>query len=205
MNEYLNDVMDYTREIPEDDRIDLIQYYEEYFLDSGKTVEDIYEEYGTPKQFALMLKINYFSEEDDSPEAERRPKKSSPKRQMRLIWLIILGLFASPILLPLALAFVLVIGGLLFALMALIFSIYVFFISILGAGLFLVISGVGVFTQSILSGLFFIGLGMLATGVGLFFVPLLLKGTKALFQLVINFAKWVGRRFVTKRRIYPTL
>lgn len=31
MNEYLNDVMDYTREIPEDDRIDLIQYYEEYF------------------------------------------------------------------------------------------------------------------------------------------------------------------------------
>ena len=36
----------------------------------------------------------------------------SPKRQMRLIWLIIIGLFASPVLIPLALGFILVIGGL---------------------------------------------------------------------------------------------
>ena len=31
MNDYLNEVVDHLQEIPEDDRFDLIQYYEEYF------------------------------------------------------------------------------------------------------------------------------------------------------------------------------
>ncbi len=31
MNEYLNEVVDHLQEISEDDRFDLIQYYEEYF------------------------------------------------------------------------------------------------------------------------------------------------------------------------------
>ncbi|SPX05681.1 membrane protein [Enterococcus faecium] len=94
MNEYLNEVVDHLQEIPEDDRFDLIQYYEEYFLDSGKTLDQIIDEYGTPKQFALKLKISYFSEEE---QAENELVKN-PKRQIRLIWLIIIGLFASPVL-----------------------------------------------------------------------------------------------------------
>ena len=136
MNEYLNEVVDHLQEIPEDDRFDLIQYYEEYFLDSGKTLDQIIDEYGTPKQFALKLKISYFSEEE---QAENELVKN-PKRQIRLIWLIIIGLFASPVLIPLALGFILVIGGLLVALLALIFIIYVLCISILGVGLFMIIS-----------------------------------------------------------------
>ncbi len=106
----------------------------------------------------------------------------NPKRQIRLIWLIIIGLFASPVLIPLALGFILVIGGLLVALLALIFSIYVLCISILGVGLFMIISGISVFGQSILSGLFFIGVGLFATGSAVFISPLLLKGTKGLFM-----------------------
>ena len=168
MNEYLNEVVDHLQEIPEDDRFDLIQYYEEYFLDSGKTLDQIIDEYGTPKQFALKLKISYFSEEE---QAENELVKN-PKRQIRLIWLIIIGLFASPVLIPLALGFILVIGGLLVALLALIFSIYVLCISILGVGLFMIISGISVFGQSILSGLFFIGVGLFATGSAVFISPL---------------------------------
>ena len=49
MNDYLNEVVDHLQEIPEDDRFDLIQYYEEYFLDSGKTLDQVIDEYGTPK------------------------------------------------------------------------------------------------------------------------------------------------------------
>ena len=83
MNEYLDEVFNELQELPEDDRFDLIQYYEEYFLDSGKTMEKILEEYGTPKQFALKLKINYFSELDDSNGGKVNTKSS--KRQVRLI------------------------------------------------------------------------------------------------------------------------
>ena len=159
MNEYLNEVVDHLQEIPEDDRFDLIQYYEEYLV-------------------------------------------KNPKRQIRLIWLIIIGLFASPVLIPLALGFILVIGGLLVALLALIFSIYVLCISILGVGLFMIISGISVFGQSILSGLFFIGVGLFATGSAVFISPLLLKGTKGLFYVMMNFVKWMGRRFITKRDLH---
>ncbi len=60
MNDYMNVVVDHHQEIPEDDRFDLIQYYDEYLLDSGKTLDQVIDEYGTPKQFALKLKISYF-------------------------------------------------------------------------------------------------------------------------------------------------
>ena len=32
MNEYLDEVFNELQELPEDDRFDLIQYYEEYFF-----------------------------------------------------------------------------------------------------------------------------------------------------------------------------
>lgn len=80
MNEYLNEVVDHLQEIPEDDRFDLIQYYEEYFLDSGKTLDQIIDEYGTPKQFALKLKISYFSRRRTSRKrvSEKSKKTNSP-------------------------------------------------------------------------------------------------------------------------------
>ena len=78
MNDYLNEVVDHLQKIPEDDRFDLIQYYEEYFLDSGKTLPDqVIDEYGTPKQFALKLKISYFSEEDSRRRVSEESKKTN--------------------------------------------------------------------------------------------------------------------------------
>ncbi|MBO0482626.1 DUF1700 domain-containing protein [Candidatus Enterococcus courvalinii] len=202
MNEYLSEVLDELQEIPEADRFDLIQYYEEYFLDSGKTVDEILEEYGTPKQFALKLKINYFSEADDLGQEEIH--QNSPKRQMRLIWLILLGLFASPILIPLALLFIAVLVGSVIALFAVIFSIYVVCIVILGVGVVMTLAGLMVLGQSVVSGLFFVGLGLFATGAAIFFTPILVRLTKWLAQLMMRFVKWVGRRFVTKRGLHPT-
>lgn len=202
MNEYLDEVFNELQELPEDDRFDLIQYYEEYFLDSGKTMEKILEKYGTPKQFALKLKINYFSELDDSNGGKVNTKSS--KRQVRLIWMVIIGLCASPLLIPLAIGFIAVIFGLMLALLMLIVAIYVGCISILGVGLFAIISGIGVLGQSVTSGLFYVGMGLFATGSVVFFVPILLKLTKLLFQMMMNFVKWVGRRFVTNRTIHPS-
>ncbi|MDT2837084.1 DUF1700 domain-containing protein [Enterococcus durans] len=202
MNEYLDEVFNELQELPEDDRFDLIQYYEEYFLDSGKTMEKILEEYGTPKQFALKLKINYFSELDDSNGGKVNTKSS--KRQVRLIWMVIIGLCASPLLIPLAIGFIAVIFGLMLALLMLIVAIYVGCISILGVGLFAIISGIGVLGQSVTSGIFYVGMGLFATGSVVFFVPILLKLTKLLFQMMMNFVKWVGRRFVTNRTIHPS-
>ncbi len=202
MNEYLDEVFNERQELPEDDRFDLIQYYEEYFLDSGKTMEKILEEYGTPKQFALKLKINYFSELDDSNGGKVNTKSS--KRQVRLIWMVIIGLCASPLLIPLAIGFIAVIFGLMLALLLLIVAIYVGCISILGVGLFAIISGIGVLGQSVTSGLFYVGMGLFATGSVVFFVLILLKLTKLLFQMMMNFVKWVGRRFVTNRTIHPS-
>ena len=202
MNEYLDEVFNELQELPEDDRFDLIQYYEEYFLDSGKTMEQILDEYGTPKQFALKLKINYFSELDDSNGGKVNTKSS--KRQVRLIWMVIIGLFASPLLIPLAIGFIAVVFGLMLALLMLIVAIYVGCISILGVGLLAIISGIGVLVQSVTSGLFYVGMGLFATGSVVFFVPILLKLTKLLFQMMMNFVKWVGRRFVTNRTIHPS-
>ena len=115
-----------------------------------------------------------------------------------------IGLCASPLLIPLAIGFVAVIVGLLCLLVALLVGGYVGCITVLGLGLFSVVSGIGVLGQSIESGLFYVGLGLFATGTVVFCAPLLLKMTKWIFKMMMNFVKWVGRRFVTRRAIHSS-
>ena len=66
------------------------------------------------------------------------------------------------------------------------------------------LAGLMVLGQSIVSGLFFGGLGLFATGAAIFFTPILVRVTKWLAQLIMRFVKWVGRRFVTRRGLHPT-
>ena len=42
-------------------------------MDAGLTSEQIVEKYGTPKEFARKLKLEYFIQVDDAPEATDMP------------------------------------------------------------------------------------------------------------------------------------
>lgn len=49
MNSYLEAVQAHLTDLPQEESRDLIAYYQEYFIESGMTLEDITAQYGTPK------------------------------------------------------------------------------------------------------------------------------------------------------------
>ena len=77
MNSYLEAVQAHLTDLPQEESSDLIAYYQEYFIESGLTLEDITAQYGTPKQFATKLKLSYFLDQDDHAHVlEHRQQRS---------------------------------------------------------------------------------------------------------------------------------
>ena len=172
---------------------DALEYYNEYFDEAGaENTQQVIKELGSPAQVASKILADYAIKDlDEHP--------GSTKKGLLAIWIIILGIFAAPIALPIMLAvvavifaFVLLCGSLVIAAIAILFSL------ILG-GVGSLIGGVAVLTQHIPTALFFIGLGLIALGIGLLvFSPvmnLIKKGSRGI-------AKMLKRLFdrITKRR-----
>lgn len=198
MNSYLEAVQAHLTDLPQEESSDLIAYYQEYFIESGLTLEDITVQYGTPKQFATKLKLSYFLDQDD--HAQEEEESISAKSRFQLVWLIILGLFASPLLVPLALAVLLLILALLMVLLALLFSLYMLDVSLVFGGLFSFISGLSVIFSSPMTTLVFSGLGLLLFGVGILISPFILFLTKWLCLRFLGMIKWLGRKLTQRTR-----
>ncbi len=198
MNSYLEAIQVNLADLPQEERDDLIAYYQEYFIESGLTLEEIRARYGTPKQFATKLKLSYFLDQDDYAQEE---EKSVPtKSRLQLVWLIILGLFASPLLVPLALAVLLLMLALLMAVLALLFSLYMLNVSLVFGGLFSFISGLGVFFSSPMTTLVFCGFGLLLFGLGILISPFILFLTKWLGLRFLGMFKWLGRKLTQRTK-----
>ncbi|MBC6499733.1 hypothetical protein H7R52_17250 [Weissella confusa] len=54
VNEYLADVRSYMAGVPENEREELLQFYEEQMIDAGLTSDQIVEKYGTPKDYIWL-------------------------------------------------------------------------------------------------------------------------------------------------------
>lgn len=200
IKEYLTAARSYLNDIPADEREELLQFYEEQMLDAGYTMEEVKEKYGSPKQFARSLKIEYFIESDEVAN-EDMPTSKRTKNRVTLIWLIVLGLFASPILIPVAIGLVLALIGAFIGFLAIIFGIYVGIIGTLAGGLFAFVNGIILLWQSVPTGLLFIGGGLLLTGLVVFFAPIVWRLTRWLFEMLVQFVKWIGHRYLGKNHV----
>lgn len=78
MNSYLEAVQAHLTELPQEESGDLIAYYQEYFIESNLTLEEIKAQYGTPKQFATKLKLSYFLDQDDHAQEEEKVYLPNP-------------------------------------------------------------------------------------------------------------------------------
>ena len=187
--EYMRQVEHYLRHLTDEDRLDAIEYYSEYIDELNLNPEDdICARIGTPREVSRQI----IAQTTERKLDEQREKKTA-KGSGSILWLVILGIFASPVALPLAiaavvilLAFVIVIGSVLFA----------FYISS-GA---MVISGVALCVLSFFSGsvgqvLYSIGSGLFVIGLGI----LILIGTILLTKLVASGFRALVRRCLAKR------
>lgn len=165
------------KRLPYDEIKVAVDYYEEYFDEAGE--EAALKELGSPADVASRI-ISEFAMKDP---VETDSLVEKPKKRISKLWVVILAIFASPIAIPLGLAFVIIV----FALLLIIYSVILSF-GIVGVALG--ICGVGSIIGTLFlikpdfgTTLFFIGVGLVSLGLCAYMVKF------TIWSCVASFAK----------------
>ena len=186
--EYLRILNKELRRLPRADREQALRYYEEYFEEAGPENEQaVMEELGNPIDIANQIIRDLAIKKMEEPE-------KSVKHGFSAIWIVILGVFAAPIGLPLALAFAVVIFCLVFVVFVFVAS-FIFAGICLGAGGLLSLAAGGyLLFHTFADGLSVIGSGLAAAGIGIF----ILYGSFYLGKLLFAGIARLFRRMLTR-------
>lgn len=198
-------------DVPENDRLDAIAYYNNYFDEAGKENEmRVIQELGSPEKVAKIIKADLNATGNERAEyteygysdgrsgvnpntpIRREPgdQESKRNRKIPLALIIVLLVFAAPMILGVGTG---VLGGLI----GLIAGAFGILIAIVACGVAFPIAGIACFVTGIvgavsnpLEGLMIMGVGALLTAVGLFLVVLCawtaFKWLPALFKICVN-------------------
>jgi uncharacterized membrane protein len=192
-DEFISKLKDGLRMLPKEDIDNAVSYYEEYFDEAGEeNIQAVLDELGSPSAVASKIIGEYSLKEMKSENSEN---KKSNKSDVKLLWIVLLSIFAAPIAFPIAAAAF----GLSIALIMIPFSL---FIAFLATGVGLTIGGIAVFAASIFAlfvhfptAIFMFGLSMLLTCIGISFTMVGWVVIRSTIRFVIeNCAKLLTRR-----------
>lgn len=192
---YLDELEGYLHALPRNERDDMMSYYEEYFTDAHIDDTLANQKFGSSKQFSRRLIADFYMNEDDAVE-------NKPKHQLRMIWVVLLGILASPI----ALSATIVVAFLLLVVIGVVLSVIVsVMISLVISAIlavFSIIAGIIILFSSLTGGIFAIGVGSAMIGLIILVVPLLINLTKILISSFAKIIKLIGRRYIQKGANY---
>lgn len=175
--------------LPEEERLEAVAYYEEYFDEAGPDKEtEVIRELGNPSDIAKQLMADFVVK-----EAEITPMK--PKQSFETVWIIIAALFAGPIALPIAITVAALAFAAVVTVGALIFAGSVTAVALGGSGVLVGIVGIGNLFIHPATGIVMLGVACVLVGVGLLIgmliymvlgkgLPALARGFISLFNRV---------------------
>ncbi len=174
--QYLDELRRQLQGLPQEEIDSCIRYYEEYLAEAGaEGMDGVLERLGSPAQAAAQVKA-------DRAIQSMEPGAQRPKSTLRTLGVVLLGLFAAPIGLPLALAA----GAVVVALAAVALSVLICFFALAGAfmlgGLAMLTAGGAAFMASPATALLCMGMGAALIGLG----GLVGMGSWALAKLCIR-------------------
>lgn len=170
----------------------LMSYYTEYLDEAGPDgAPAVMAELGTPEELVRRI-----AGEEVLPDAgwDEGPRRSGPGA----VWKVVLAICAAPIAIPLILVVVAMVLGLVVLILALVAGVAVGGVVAIGAGVFTACAGFSVlFSAGLPTMMFFCGVGLLSSGVGL----LLIAGSFLLAGLCFRgmaalLGRWLNRREV---------
>lgn len=204
-------------DVSDAERDEALDYYEDYISDAGEeNEEDVIASLGSPEKIAQTIKAGLESNENDGEYSERGysngtiskdevvvvNKGTKAKKGLTasmIILLVILGVFALPILGPVAAAVISVIFAFLCVVAALLFAVFIVGVALLLSGVVAVIAGIAAMFTSILAGSLAVGVGLILFGIGLLITWLgILIVVKAVPPLVRGFVNLCRKPFVKK-------
>ncbi|GFH43218.1 membrane protein [Lactococcus hodotermopsidis] len=198
---YINDLRANLKALPKNEIDEAILYYEEYLADGELSDGAAVAEFGTPKNLARRLVADYYMDAADEEmfalqgqEVAKVPAKSP----FKLTWFIILAIFASPILIPVAIVVVVMIFTVAITAATLIFTILCVLFTFAIVAVFAIFGGIMVLPQSITGGLFYISAGLAVVGALILLSPVVLTLIKAIKTLLVKFITWIGKKIIRK-------
>ncbi len=218
--EFMNQLERLLGDIPEHDRLDAIAYYNAYFDEAGVENEaQVIRELGSPGKVAAIIKADLnatgdeqdvFTEQDNSGRNIPSRKESgyhAPKHKKGLPWplVVVLLVFASPLLLG-------TFGGLLGTLLGVFGALIGIVIAFIACALALLIAGIVCFVVGIVrvfispvEGLITFGLGSLMLALGILFAVLFVwcafKWMPALFRGAVNLIQRLFQRGERRKEV----
>lgn len=146
------------KRLPREDFERAIEYFEEYFEEAGEENEQqAIHDLGTPEVAARQIMMDLAVKNADN-------QQKSVKRGLSNVWIGVLGVFAAPIALPLALAAVIVVMALVFAALAVVFSVILVAVVLTVTSVVGFIGSVVLVFVSPLNGLATLGMAMFCIG-----------------------------------------
>ncbi len=210
--EFMKQLEQLLSDLPENDRQDAISYYNDYFDDAGAENEaTVIQKLGSPGRVAATIKADLqensaqqgeYTERGyrdgstpdvSNPLAKREAGSSASRRKNKFpaALIVVLIVFASPLILGAG-------GGLIGLLMGLLATVFCVIIAIAAIGTGCLIGGIAGIVASVgrlffspISGLACMGLSLLALAIGLLFIALLVRlifvWLPAWFRRFVNF------------------
>ena len=187
------------RQLPPEEREDILAYHREYFQDAGPEQEaKVIQELGDPDLLARRLLSEYGEQPPASPPPPppSQPQPEAPKKKRPSgVLVAILAVLAAPIALPLAAALGAVAIALAVAALSVALALMAVIVGVLVTGIALVALGVSALALYPPAALVVLGAGLVCCGMGLFGVMPVVRLIQAMFRgLASLFRKAFSRR-----------
>ena len=187
------------RQLPPEEREDILAYHREYFQDAGPEQEaKVIQELGDPDLLARRLLSEYGEQPPASPPPPppSQPQPEAPKKKRPSgVLVAILAVLAAPIALPLAAALGAVAIALAAAALSVALALLAVIVGVLVTGIALVALGVSALLLYPPAALVVLGAGLVCCGLGLFGVMPVVLLIQAMFRGLANlFRKAFSRR-----------
>ena len=185
------------RQLPPEEREDILAYHREYFQDAGPEQEaKVIQELGDPDLLARRLLSEYGEQPPASPPPPSQPQPEAPKKKRPSgVLVAILAVLAAPIALPLAAALGAVAIALAVAALSVALALMAVIVGVLVTGFALVALGFSTLLLYPPAALVVLGAGLVCCGLGLFGVMPVVRLIQVMFRGVANlFRKAVSRR-----------
>lgn len=183
------------RQLPPEEREDILAYHREYFQDAGPEQEaKVIQELGDPDLLARRLLSEYGEQPPASPPPQ--PQAEAPKKKRPSgVLVAILAVLAAPIALPLAAALGAVAIALAVAALSVALALMAVIVGVLVTGIALVALGFSTLLLYPPAALVVLGAGLVCCGLGLFGVMPVVRLIQVMFRGVANlFRKAFSRR-----------
>lgn len=180
--EFMEKLAGLLQDIPEEDRIDALKYYNDYFDDAGSENEkNVIEELESPEKVAAKIKADREDQEGGNPVQkdenvyqdnetytynEEKENKPWTNKWLKLFLIAAIILVGCPIIIPVAIGLVAAAAGILIAVFAVFAAIVIGFAAVLLLGVFLALAGIGSLFTSMGVGLAVFGAGMIIIAIG---------------------------------------